>query len=76
MIVSLNWLKRLKMKNDNSDSDLEIVSERLLKILKHHEFNLAKKDEDYYFRCLNCGRTVLVGKCCDNFLSQAILDKK
>lgn len=34
-------------------------------------------DEDYYCACLNCGTVVLLGpKCCDDFLSQAMVDEK
>ena len=32
-------------------------------------------EDNYYIECLNCGRCVIVGKCCDNRLTQNMIDK-
>lgn len=32
-------------------------------------------EDNYYVQCLNCGRCVLVGKCCDNRVTQSMIDK-
>lgn len=32
-------------------------------------------DEDYSIKCINCERSVYCGKCCDNHMTQAMLDK-
>lgn len=39
--------------------------------------NATAFDEDYYAACLSCGAVILCGpRCCDNFVSQAMLDEK
>ncbi|AUR84757.1 hypothetical protein NVP1063O_090 [Vibrio phage 1.063.O._10N.261.45.C7] len=39
--------------------------------------NATAFDEDYHCACLSCGAVILCGpRCCDNFVSQAMLDEK
>ena len=38
--------------------------------------NTIDFDKDYNVKCLNCGRMVYCGKCCDTHMSQAMLDKE
>ena len=32
-------------------------------------------EDNYYVECLNCGRCVIVGKCCDNRITQSMIDR-
>ena len=32
-------------------------------------------EDNYYVECLNCGRCVIAGKCCDNHITQSMIDK-
>ena len=33
-------------------------------------------EDNYHVECLNCGRCMIVGKCCDNRMTQSMIDKK
>ncbi len=33
-------------------------------------------EDNYYTQCLSCGRCVLVGKCCDEYITQSMIDKE
>jgi hypothetical protein len=50
--------------------------QRNMKLLWKMTEDLSNIDEDYSIKCINCGRIVYCGKCCDNHMSQEMLDKE
>lgn len=66
----------LVTKGLNDGHKLEDLSPSLNRLSNMARTNI-KFDEDYYSKCLSCGRVVLAGpKCCSGYKTQAMLDKE